>query len=108
MFDDPQKEMKKLEEQLLKKEMDDSEFEQFYREIYEEFGPAEEEAPVVRNHANHYGNAAPKAKASTYADAPRAVAPKKKEKGIRGLLITICLECVGIAAIVLWWILRIL
>jgi len=108
MFDDPQKELKRLEEELLKKEMDDTEFEQFYHDIYEEFAPVEEEEPVVRNHANQYGNAVPKAKPSTYADTPRAVAPKKKDKGVRGLMITICLECVGIAAVVLWWVLRIL
>ena len=107
MFDDPQKELKRLEEELLKKEADDD-FERFYQDIYEEFGPVEEEEEPVRNHANHYGNAVPKAKTSTYADTPRAVAPPKKDKGVRGLMITICLECVGIAAVVLWWVLRIL
>ena len=107
MFDDPQKELKRLEEELLKNETADDEFERFYHEIYEEFGPVEEEEQPVRNYSNHYGNGTGKAKVSTYADIPRAVAPKKS-KGIRGLLITICLECVGIAAVVLWWILRIL
>ena len=102
MFDDPQKELKRLEEQLLKDGMDDEEFEQFYHDIYEEFGPVEEEEP-----ANPKPAAAPRAKPSTYADTPRAVAPKKK-KGYRGLMITICLECLGIAAVILWWILRIL
>ena len=46
MFDNPQKELKQLEEQLLKNEMDDDAFERFYREIYEEFGTdREQEAP---------------------------------------------------------------
>lgn len=99
MFDDPQKELKRLEEQLLKQEMNDEEFERFYRDIYEEFGPVEEEQPVA-------APVKPRPK-STYADTPRAVAPKKK-KGIRGLVITVCLESVGIIAIVMWWVLRIL
>ena len=93
MFDDPQKELKRLEEQLLKTETDDD-FEQFYQDIFEEFGSGEEEsAPRA---------VAPKKNANTYADAPRAVAPKKK-KGVKGLVITICLELIGIAAVVLWW-----
>ena len=96
MFDDPQKELKKLEEQLLTLENKDEEFERFYREIYEEFGPATEEKPV----------AAPvKKKQSTYADAPRAVAPKKK-KSVKGLVITVCLESVGIMALAAYWIMR--
>ena len=98
MFDDPQKELKKLEEQLLTLETKDEEFERFYREIYEEFGPATQEKPA----------AAPvKKKQSTYADAPRAVAPKKK-KSIKGLVITVCLESVGIIALAMYWIMRLL
>ena len=100
MFDDPQKELKQLEEQLLGNEKDDDAFEQFYREIYEDFGPdLEQEAPRA---------VAPKSKTGAYKDAPRAVAPKKKQKGVRGLVILICLELLGIAGVVLWWIQRIL
>ncbi len=103
MFDNPQKELKRLEEELLKDELPEDEFEKFYQEIYEEFGTAEEEqnpeTAVVRA-------AAPRK--STYADTPRAVAPGKKDKSIRNLAIAVCLECVGIAALVLWWVLRIL
>ena len=99
MFDDPQKELKRLEEQLLKQGMNDEEFERFYRDIYAEFGPVEGEQPVTVP-------AKPKSR-STYADTPRAVAPKKK-KGIRGLVITVGLEFVGIVAIIAWWLVRIL
>ena len=103
MFDDPKKELKRLEEELLKEEQPDDEFEKFYQEIYEEFGPAEgeeftEAAPVRA--------AAPRA--STYADTPRAVAPRKKDKSIRNLTVAVCLECAGILAIVLWWVLQLL
>ena len=100
MFDDPQKELKRLEEQLLKDEMNDDEFERFYHEIFEEFGAGEErERPRA---------VASNAKSGAYKDTPRAVAPKKKRKGVRGLLIFICLELLGIAAVVLWWVQRLL
>ena len=99
MFDDPQKELKRLEEELLKYEVKDEEFENFYKDIFEEFGPVEEEAPVAP--------APVKKRKSTYADTPRAVAPKK-QKGIRGLVITVCLEAVGIIAIIGWWALKFL
>ena len=100
MFDDPQKELKQLEEQLLQNEMDDDAFERFYHEILEEFGSgSEQEAPRA---------VAPKARTGAYKDTPRAVAPKKKQKGVRGLVILICLELLGIAGVVLWWMLRLL
>ena len=103
MFDDPQKELKKLEEQLLKQEMNDEEFERFYQDIFEEFGPVDEEAvaPVAPKQPV---KKAPKP--STYADTPRAVAPKKK-KGVKGLVITVCLESIGIIALTLYWVLQI-
>ena len=100
MFDNPQKELKQLEEQLLKNEMDDDAFERFYREIYEEFGTdREQEAPRA---------VAPKTKNGAYKDVPRAVAPRKKEKGVRGLVFLICLELLGIAGVILWWLQRLL
>ena len=100
MFDNPQKELKQLEEQLLQNEMDDDAFERFYHDILEEFGPgSEQEAP---------GAVAPKAKTGAYKDTPRAVAPKKKEKGVRDLVLLICVELLGIAGVVLWWLQRLL
>lgn len=64
MFDNPNQELKQLEDQLLKAEMTDEEFDRFYDELYDEFGPVEDPAedllsgsPVspVRNYANGYG-----------------------------------------------------
>ena len=103
MFDNPQKELKRLEEELLKDQLPEDEFEKFYQEIYEEFGSAEEEST-----SDTVPVRAAVTRINTYSDAPRAVAPKKKDKSIRNLTIAVCLECVGIAAIVLWWVLRIL
>ena len=160
MIDNPNKELKRLEDELLRSEMTDEEFERFYDELYDEFGPEEEEpeemedllagSPVnnVRNYANGYGRetqarpnpnrqAAPRQTAqqqygaqqrptqqrnpqqysaqqrpqNTGRPAPessRYAAPVKKQKGIKGLVITACVECAGIVAVVLWWVLRIL
>ena len=73
----------------------DAEFEAFYREILREFGPESAAQPRKKP-------ASPK----------RAPAGKgktaKKEKGLRALAVTLCLECVGIAAIAAWWVVRIL
>ena len=99
MFDDPQKELKQLEEQLLENEMEEDAFEQFYHEIFEEFGPGNEEDPRA---------VAPKSKTGAYKDTPRAVAPKKKKKGVRGLVLLICVELLGIACVALWWLQRLL
>ena len=100
MFDDPQKELKRLEEELLKLTDKDEKFERFYQEIYEEYGPTEEEAEAP----------APKPVKKpkrTYADAPRAVAPKKK-KSVKGLVILVCVELAGIFGIVGYWLMRLL
>ena len=100
MFDDPQKELKRLEEQLLQCRTDDDAFEQFYQEILKEFGPGTEQK---KPRTAAFGG-----KAGAYKDAPRAVAAKKKEKGVRGLIILICLELLGIAGVALWWLQRLL
>lgn len=101
MFDDPKKELKRLEEELLKADVRDEEFEQFYQSIYEEFGPEMEETPAPAPVKK------PQPKKSAYADAPRAVAPKKK-KSLRGLVILVCLEAAGILAVIGWWMLKLL
>ena len=129
MFDRPDRELQRLEEELLRSEMTDDEFETLYDEIYEEFGPEEEDfladSPVnpvrIRNYANNYGrteqprNPAPRGyrtgTAPAYGgemDDSRYVAKPGKEKSLTGLVITACLECLAIAGVVLWWLLRIL
>ena len=47
MFDDPQKELKRLEEELLKLTEKDEKFERFYQEIFDEYGPTEEKAAAA-------------------------------------------------------------
>ena len=101
MFDDPQKELKRLEEEMLKLTEKDEKFERFYQDVFEEYGPTDEEteeAPAAKP---------VKKVKNTYADTPRAVAPKKK-KGVKGLVIVICLELAGIAAVLGYWLMRFL
>ena len=100
MFDDPQKELKRLEEELLLHEQKDEEFERFYHDIFEEFGTAEEEQPRA------VAPEAPKKK-SAYADTPRAVAPAKKKRNT-GLVITLCLEILGILGVAAYWLMKFL
>lgn len=153
MFDDPKKELKRLEDQLLAAEMSDEDFERFYDEIYEEFGDKKprqtreedlgdllDDVPQVRNYSNGYGtkpraaqsgartqNGAPRTQSGgtarpqngtprvqtggtarpqnprdAYVDSSRYVPAKKKENN-RPLVILACLECLGIAGVVLYW-----
>ena len=102
MFDNPNEELKKLEEQLLAVEKKDEDFESFYNDILREFGPANENQNVRKSESKP---AAPK-KSAVKTKGKKG--KKKAKKSIKGLVITLCLECAGIAAIILWWVLRIL
>ena len=95
MFDNPNEELRKLEQKLLAaeppKKDPEAEFEAFYGEILREFGPES---------TNRQRKTSPAKKS-----APKK-SPKKKEKGIGKLVAMLCLEFAGIAALVIWWILR--
>ena len=107
MFDNPNEELQKLEQQLLAAEEKGDDFESFYQDILSEFGPeSQKQAPR---------QSAPAASAKhAYSDQPKKKSAgkpkkkKKKKKSLKGLVITLCLECVGILGIILWWLLRIL
>ena len=153
MFDNPQQEVKKMSKKLRPVKMSDEEFELFYKEIYEEFGPKDtapvavnpqvpveapveapvaapveepvvEESPLFTVGAHEHipmDGFAPSANAvqaaakirnvqndeliEDYTDGKKA---PKKEKGIKGLVITLCLECLAIAGVVAYWMLYIL
>ena len=114
MFDDPKKELKTLEGQLLAAEerqesamLDEKEFEALYNEIRAEFAPRNSEPPV-RNFANGYGrNYAPETYAAPPAAAPAAEqAPKRK--GNKGLGFIIFLEFTAIIALLGFWALQLL
>ena len=123
MFDDPKKELKTLEQKLLADKkvpegamLDEAEFEALYNEILAEYGPQEEQAPAeppVRNFANGYGRNLPPsptaAPSLTGEDLPKPpVTETPSPKGNGGLIFTICLESIAIAAVLGLWILSLL
>jgi len=87
--------------------MTDEEFERFYAEIYREYGPADsventdmlKDVPVRRI-------------PGPYDEVPEEVHPEHavhhKKENVRGLIVIICLELLGIAGVAAWWILRLL
>ena len=101
MFDDPKKALQRLEEELLKHDQKDDEFEQFYQDIFREFGEPEEERAV----APEEKKSAPRN--MTYTDTPRAVAaaPKKSNKG---LVILLLIEIAGILGVAGYWLMKFL
>ena len=133
MFDDPKKELKTLEQKLLADEevpesamLDEAEFEALYNEILAEYGPREEKAPSeppVRNFANGYGFYVPPKTEITLAvpedawpampepeaeQSVKAAPEAPKTKGNGGLILTICLEAIAIAAVLGLWILSLM
>ena len=103
MFDDPKKELQRLEEELLKHDQKDDEFEKFYQEIFREFGTPEETRAV----APEKKSPATSPRKMTYADAPRAVAPAPK-KSNKGLVILLCIEIAGILGVAGYWLMKFL
>ena len=119
MFDDPKKELKTLEQKLLADEevpesamLDEAEFEALYNEILAEYGPQEEKAPSeppVRNFANGYGRNIPPVPNLPEEDRPMPPATETpRPKGNGGLILTICLEAIAIAAVLGLWILSLM
>lgn len=124
MFDDPKKELRELEGQLLAaeeeqkaSELNDAEFERLYDEILAEFGPKQasgEPAPAapeppIRNFANGYGGVVRNQPIGTDGDEilPDGE-PVPNEKGSKGLVFLAILECAAIAGLVVYWVLNFL
>ena len=107
MFDNPKKELKALEGQLLAAEeaqetamLDEKEFETLYNEIRAEFNPRVEEPPI-RNFANGYGN--PRAHATQSAPQTAPAQKKRRQKGNGGLGFIVFLEIVTMAVVGGFW-----
>lgn len=126
MFDDPRKELQRMQQELLAAEeeewddlsdiqdlLDDYEEEDSIEALLAEFGT--EETPV-RNYANSYGGRSARPvfdyqetddelddDAVLYREDARKKKGKKKEKGVGGLVFLAVLETIGILAIAAWW-----
>ena len=131
MFDDPRKELRRLEEQLLAEEDPepqppeedfwlDDELEEARRLLGDETPDDEEEEDedpepmVYRNFANGYGRrqSAPVRNRDRFdrdlEEYSDQVHDEPREKGVRGLVILACLELLGIAAVIVYWLLFLL
>ena len=119
MFDDPKKELQWLQEQLLAQEEEsapeeafpesdfDEELDDIIRLISDEKKPPQvSRETAYRNFANNYGQEPEEEEsAALYCDDTNDVPqPKKKEKGIGGLVFLAVLETLGILAIAAWWV----
>ena len=108
MFDNPKKELKALEGQLLAAEeaqetamLDEKEFETLYNEIRAEFTPRVEEPPI-RNFANGYG--APVRQSAPRPEPQSApVEKKRRQKGNGGLVFIAVLEVAALAVVGSFW-----
>ena len=121
MFDDPKKELQWLQEQLLAQEEEsapeeafpesdfDEELDDIIRLISDEKKPPQvSRETAVRNFANNYGREPEEEEEESVAlycdDTNDVPQPKKKEKGIGGLVFLAVLETLGILAIAGWWV----
>ena len=123
MFDDPNRELRRMQEELLameRQEQNPAVDDDWLQEAKALLGPEEEEFPI-RNHANGYGTRPfPDPTADSrmayvpdptedsrmaYAGAPREDPADKqsKPKGAGGLILLALLEVAGILAVALWW-----
>ena len=118
MFDDPKKDLKRLEQQLLAEEAKEDPAEDLFEEEEDWLdvqlreahalldGPAVRrsepedvfrflEEDVQENTAAVSGKSRPAS--------PKEERKKRKEKGVGGLVFLACLETLGIIAVLLWW-----
>lgn len=123
MFDDPKKELKKLEQQLLAEEENewlDDQLAQAHALLGDDIEPEDMDATriyrddfgkmPVRNYANGY--AAPRQTCDydeQYVDEPdTAQEEAPREKGIAGLIVLALLEMLAIAVVIVYWLGQIL
>lgn len=116
MFDDPKRELKRLEEQLLKE--DDTEW--LDRELAQAYDLLGEDVDMdatqvfrepipVRNYANGYDNAPDIYNyADNYVDTADTAPVENLNRRIGGLLLLAAAETLGIATILAYWVVQIL
>lgn len=123
MFDDPKKDLKWLNEQLLAQEQPEEQEEDWFGEedwLDEELKEARalmdsDYSRPVRREATLYDYEEEAEddgeELALYTDDPQPAKKgkkPKKEKGIGGLVFLACLETLGIIAVLLWWVLWLL
>lgn len=118
MFDDPKRDLKRMEAELLAQEDEswlDRELAEarrlLDRDYEEEDAPEESEpesAPAVRIGTGAANTDRVDVDLDAYSDELLDAPPVKKEKGVRGLVILIVLELLGIAGLGAYWLMQLL
>lgn len=114
MFDDPKKDLNRLNSQLLAEEPEVEEEDWLEAELKAAHAlmdndysrPQNREVPLY-----DYEEDEEEEDIALYADAPQPsekTKKPKKQKGIGGLVFLACLETLGIIALILWWVLWLL
>lgn len=110
MFDDPKKELQRLEKRLLAAEDEDwldQQLEEAKAMIGDDrrAGRPAADANIYRNYANNYGASMTweEDDSALYVDEYEEEDYDPREKGIRGLIVLACLETLGIVAIIAYW-----
>ncbi|MBO5129179.1 MAG: hypothetical protein J6B95_02385 [Oscillospiraceae bacterium] len=113
MYKDHNKELERLESELLRAEANDDEFaalchelcdesdadNSFENEDYDPQWDIEPSEPETQRYQTGW---------ETDFGGRLEDEQTPKEKGVRGLVVCACLECLAIAAVMLWWVFRIL
>ena len=122
MRDDPKKNLKRVEEELLSEMSQEEEFGDWLDEEEEETDWLEDTRELLadsapRKQAFDY-DAEEEDDSTVYAPSKKQVRAKtraqkkakkaKKEKGVGGLVFLACLETLGIVAVLLWWVIWLL
>lgn len=116
MFDDPKKELERMEKKLLAAEDDDwleKQLAEARMLIGDDVAAPKKrkhssEGDIYRNYANGYGAGTPKREKVLYADEYEEEEDYPQEKGVRGLILLACLETLGIVAILAYWLVHLL
>ena len=107
MFDNPNKELQELENQLLAAEHgvkeNNDDFQQIYAEVLAEFGSDDQEPPI-RNFANGYGQYVYKPVQKPVEQVLTPSHPPKEPVGF--LTFLVCLECLGLLSVAILWLLN--
>ena len=103
MFDDPRKELRRLEQQLLAEEEDDwldDELAEAHRLMGDDPDEEEYDDAPRSPRARSRNTDLPDVDLEEYSD---EIHDEPKKKGLGGLLFLICLELLGIAAVAAYW-----
>ena len=113
MYKDHNEELERLESELLRAEANDDEFAALCHELCDEiesddsFEDTEYESQWDMELREPEGRRYQTGWESDFGGELEEDEPVK-EKGIRGLIVCACFECLAIAAVMLWWVFRIL